>query len=148
MIEVSQEVEAYIAALPENRQAPVRTLRALLREQLPTELEETIAYGMISYVVPLRVFPAGYHAQPGQPLPFVSLAAQKHHIALYHMGLYVDPEAVEWFRSAYVKATDAKLDMGKSCIRFKPSADLPLDLIAELCRRIPLDAYIRQYARR
>ena len=148
MIEGSPPVDTYIAALPESRQAAIQALRRVLREHLPPVLEETIAYGMITYVVPLSVFPAGYHAQPGQPLPYVSLASQKHHNALYHMGLYADPEAVDWFRAAYEKATHTKLDMGKSCIRFKPAADLPLDLIAELCRKIPLDAYIRQYEQR
>jgi hypothetical protein len=100
---------------------------------------------MIGYVVPLSLYPNGYHAQKGEPLPFLSLAAQKNYIALYHMGLYGSHEIEDWFRKEYAKRVTGKLDMGKSCIRFKHPKDIPFDLIAELCSKISVEEHIKNY---
>ncbi|NCA98897.1 MAG: DUF1801 domain-containing protein [Clostridia bacterium] len=134
--------EDYLAALPDNQREPVTRLREILRANLPPELEETMAYGMITYVVPHAIYPPGYHVDPRQALPFVSLAAQKNHIALYHMALYALPEQLDWLTAAYEKTGTGKLDMGKSCIRFKPRQQIPYDLIAELCHRVSVADYI------
>ena len=104
-----------------------------------------MAYGMITYVVPHAIYPPGYHVDPRQALPFVSLAAQKNHIALYHMALYALPGQLDWFTAAYADEVPGKLDMGKSCIRFKPGQTIPYDLIAELCRRVSVAEYLATY---
>ena len=134
--------EEYLAALPDHQCESVTRLREILRANLPSELEETMAYGMITYVVPHAIYPPGYHVDPRQALPFVSLAAQKNHIALYHMALYALREQLDWFTAAYADGVPGKLDMGKSCIRFKPGQTIPYDLIAELCRQVSVAEYL------
>lgn len=140
-----ETVKAYIAALPENRQAVIEKLRETILANLPDGFEEQLSYGMISYVVPLSRYPQGYHAQPGEPLPFLALASQKNHIALYHMGLYGKPDLEAWFVEEYAERVPTKLDMGKSCIRFKNPDHIPYDLVAELCQKITVDQYITAY---
>src|SRR5690554_5674296 len=123
--------EAYINQLPEDRKLAVETLRKTILENLPQGFEETMNYGMIGYVVPLSKYPNGYHAGKNQPLPFMNIASQKNFIALYHMGIYTDQELMDWFVHEYPKHSKTKLDMGKSCIRFKKINQIPFDLIGE-----------------
>lgn len=138
-------VEEYIAALPDDRKSAIEKLRNIVLQNLPDGFEEQITYGMIGYVVPLSRYPNGYHVTKGEPLPFFAIASQKNHIALYHMGLYGNEEIEKWFRNEYVKYVPTKLDMGKSCIRFKNPKHIPYDLIAELCQKITVDEYINNY---
>ena len=142
MQSTATSAEAYLAELPEERQAPMKRLRQTLRDNLPEGFEETMAYGMIGYVVPHSLYPAGYHCDPKQPLPFISLASQKNYIALYHMGLYSDPNLLEWFKAEYAKQVPTRLDMGKSCIRFKKPENIPYELIAKLARKISPQEWI------
>ena len=138
-------VEEYIAALPENRKPAIEKLRKIILENLPEGFEEQLSYGMIGYVVPFTLYPKGYHAKKGEPLPFISLASQKNHIALYHMGLYGKPKLEKWFVKEYADRVPTKLDMGKSCIRFKNPDHIPYDLVAELVQKITVDEYIQAY---
>jgi uncharacterized protein YdhG (YjbR/CyaY superfamily) len=140
-----KSVEEYIAALPEDRKPIIEKLRNVILENLPEGYEEQLSYGMIGYVVPLSRYPKGYHAKEGEPLPFLSLASQKNYIALYHMGLYGKPTLEEWFVKEYTHRVPTKLDMGKSCIRFKNPDHIPYDLVAELCQRMSVDEFIRIY---
>lgn len=140
-----KSVEEYIAALPEDRKPIIEELRNVILENLPEGYEEQLSYGMIGYVVPLSRYPQGYHAKEGEPLPFLSLASQKNHIALYHMGLYGKPKLEEWFVKAYADRVPTKLDMGKSCIRFKNPDHIPYDLVAELCQKMSVDEFISIY---
>jgi uncharacterized protein YdhG (YjbR/CyaY superfamily) len=137
--------EEYISNLPEDRKGSMERLRGTIKENLPEGYEEITSYEMIGYVVPHRLYPPGYHVSPSQPLPFISLASQKNYIALYHMGIYTFPEVLEWFQEEYPKHVKTKLDMGKSCIRFKKPDSIPYELIAELCRKISVEDYIRKY---
>ena len=138
-------VEEYIEALSEDRKAMIEKLRNVILDNLPEGYEEQLSYGMIGYVVPLSRYPQGYHAKEGEPLPFISLASQKNYIALYHMGLYGKPELEEWFVKEYSNRVPTKLNMGKSCIRFKNPDHIPYDLVAELCQKISVDELIRIY---
>jgi len=137
--------DAYVAQLPEDRQEAIQRLRQVIRTHLPPGFEETMGYGMIGYVVPHSLYPAGYHCDPKLPLPFINLASQKQFIALYHMGVYADPELLEWFTEAYAQAGIGKPDMGKSCIRFKKPEKIPYDLIGELCGKMTPQAWIARY---
>ncbi|WP_375764896.1 DUF1801 domain-containing protein [Archangium gephyra] len=137
-------VDQYLASLPEDRRAAISAVRAVIRENLDKNYEEGIQYGMIGYYVPHKVFPAGYHCDPKQPLPFAALASQKNHMAVYLMGVYGQPEQEKWFRDAWAK-TGKKLDMGKSCVRFKKLEDVALDVLGETIRRTPAKAYIAHY---
>jgi hypothetical protein len=137
---------AYIQDIEDdNRRAAFEQLRETVLGNLPDGFEEAMSYGMIGYVVPHRLYPAGYHCDPKLPLPFVAIAAQKNFIALYHMGIYAIPELLEWFVTEYPKHSKAKLDMGKSCIRFKKTADIPLELIGLLMQKITMDTWIAVY---
>lgn len=137
--------EEYIAQLPEERKGIVERLRNVIKENLPDGFKETISYGMIGFVVPFELYPAGYHCKPKVELPFVNIASQKHYISLYHMGLYVKPELMEWFKTEYTKYCKTKLDMGKSCMRFKKMNDIPYELIAELSTKITVNEWIKCY---
>ncbi|HEX5751769.1 MAG TPA: DUF1801 domain-containing protein [Archangium sp.] len=137
-------VEQYLASLPEDRRAAVSAVREVILENLDEDYEEGIQYGMLGYYVPHEVFPAGYHVDPKQPLPFAALASQKNHMAVYLMGVYGQPQLEKWFRDAWTK-TGRKLDMGKSCVRFKKLEDVALDVLGEAIRRVPAKAYIQQY---
>lgn len=145
MMDDIRTVEDYIEALPSERKEVITKLRKIIQENLPEGFEENFSYGMIGYVVPLSLYPRGYHAKKGEQLPFLSLASQKNYIALYHMGLYAKDELEEWFRTEYAKSTSSKPDMGKSCIRFKNLRSIPYDLIAELCRKVTAKEYIAAY---
>ncbi len=137
--------EQYLDALPEDRKPAFSRLRQLIREHLPEGFEETMSYGMIGYVVPHSIFPAGYHCDPRSPLPFISIASQKNFIAVYHSGIYADQALLDWFVNEYPKHSNTKLDMGKSCIRFKKINDIPYDLIAELAEKMTPAQWVEKY---
>lgn len=138
-------VEEYLNNLPEERKAAIEKLRKVLAKNLPKGFKEVIGYGMLGYVVPHNLFPAGYHCDPKLPLPFINLASQKNFIALYHMGLYADTSLLEWFTKEYPKHSAAKLDMGKSCIRFKKPEQIPFELIGELAAKLTPQQWIDLY---
>ena len=135
----------YINQLPEDRKQAVSKLRDIIRSNIPEGFVETISYGMIGYVVPHEKYPPGYHADPKLPLPFINIASQKSHIALYHSGVYTIDELHDWFVKEYPKHSDRKLDMGKSCIRFKKPEHIPYQLIGELVSKIDADEWIKIY---
>lgn len=137
-------VAQYLEELPEDRRAALSKLRAVLKKSLPKGLKEVMHYGMIGYVVPHTLYPAGYHCDPAQPLSFVSLASQKNYIALYVMTPSLFPDVEAWLRDAFAKA-GKKLDMGKSCIRFKDANAIPLDIVAELAAKVSVADYIVAY---
>ena len=142
-------VADYLASLPPDRRAALERIREVILANLDSGYEEGLSHGMIGYTVPKSVYPPGYHTDPKQGLPFVSLASQKNYMSLYLMGLYVggtDAPLARWFHEAWAK-TGKKLDMGKSCIRFKKLDDLPLDVIGEAIRRQPARTYIEQYTK-
>lgn len=138
-------VEDYMTNLADDRKSPMSTLRKVINDNLPSNLEETMSYGMIGYVVPKSVYPDGYHCKPELPLPFISIASQKNFIALYHMGMYANQELLDWFVAEYPKHCKRKLDMGKSCVRFKKMDDIPFDLIGELIQKMSADQWIAIY---
>ena len=140
--------EEYIAEVPEERKAAFIRLRETILENLPEGYIEEMNYGMIGYVVPHSVYPAGYHCDPKMPLPFANIASQKNFIGFYHMGLYADEKLMNWFLEEYPKHTEAKLDMGKSCIRFKKPNQIPFDLLGELISKTPAGDWIRLYEER
>ncbi len=137
-------VTEYLASLPADRSKAIRTIRSVIRKNLPKGYEEGLQYGMLGYFVPHSVYPGGYHCDPEQPLPFLSVASQKNHIGLYLFCVYMDTDLQQWFVKAW-KATGKKLDMGKACVRVKHVDDIPLELLGELVRRCPVDAFIAQY---
>lgn len=137
--------EAYIAEIPADRQKAFSKLRSVIKKNLPKGFKESMGYGMIGYCVPHSKYPAGYHCDPKQPLPFMSIASQKNFIAVYHMGVYALPDLNKWFTTAHAKASPKKLDMGKSCIRYKKPEDIPFELIGELASKITPDEWIRYY---
>ena len=137
----AKTVEAYLDELPPDRRATVGAVREVIRENLPEGYEEGIEYGLIGYYIPLERYPKTYNKRP---LGLAALAAQKNYFSLYLNNVYQDGEAAQWFKDAY-RATGKKLDMGKSCVRFKKLDDLPLDLVAEAIRRTPVDELIEQY---
>jgi len=141
----AESPEDYIQQVPEERQSTLKKLRKTIKDKLPIGFEEGIMYGMIGYYVPHSIYPDGYHCSPEQPLPFMSFASQKNSVNLYHSGIYSQPELHDWFVSEYPKHCKGKLDMGKSCIRFKKLDDIPFDLIAELCTKMTVDQYIDIY---
>jgi uncharacterized protein YdhG (YjbR/CyaY superfamily) len=140
----AKTVKQYLGALPPDRRAAIEVVRKTILEHLPKGYEETIAYGMLGYVVPLKLYPKGYLGKKDVPLPYASLASQKNYMALYLMSIYGDKETEQWFVKAY-KATGKKLDMGKSCIRFKTLEDLPLDVIGRAIAMTPAEKYIERY---
>lgn len=137
--------EEYIDKLPPERKVAIAKLRKVILESLPDGFEESMNYGMIGYVVPHDIYPDGYHVNPSQPLPFMSIASQKNFIGVYHMGIYVNDELMEWFISEYPKHCDTRLDMGKSCIRLKKIDQLPYELIGELAGKMSAREWIEQY---
>ncbi len=139
------KTEELIAALPDDRKEAIKKLRDTIKKNLPRGFEETVSSGMINWVVPHKAYPAGYHCDPKQPLPFLSLASQKNNISLYHMGLYGDPEMLKWFQAEWAKASKRKLDMGKSCIRFKKPDEIPFDLIGQLASKMSPADWIDRY---
>lgn len=137
--------EEYISQVPIERQDTLKKLRATISEYLPSGFEEGIQYNMIGYYVPHDLYPGGYHCNPKEPLPFMSFASQKNSINLYHSGIYAIPELNQWFVKEYPKHCKTKLDMGKSCIRFKKLDDIPFKLIGELCTKLTPQQWIDIY---
>lgn len=137
--------EDYIGQVPEERQSAMHTLRSTILENLPEGFQETMSYGMIGYVVPHSIYPDGYHCKPETPLPFINIASQKNFIALYHSGIYAKKELLDWFVGEYPKYVKTKLDMGKSCIRFKKIETIPYALIGELCTKLTVEEWIATY---
>jgi len=137
--------DEYVAAIPEERQAVVNQLRNVIKKNLPKGFSEVISYGMIGYVVPHSLYPSGYHCDPKLPLPFMNLGSQKNFIALYHNGIYAHPELMDWFVTEYPKHVKTKLDMGKSCIRFKKIDQIPIELIGELASKMTVQQWITIY---
>lgn len=147
-------VAEYLSSLPEDRRTAIARVRQVMLANLDKDYEEGMSYGMIGYYVPHRVFPAGYHCDPKQGLPFAALASQKNYMSLYLMGLYCgcvdgvnDTALVRWFREAWAKSGKKSLDMGKSCIRFKNIDDLALDVLGEAIHRMPAKVYVEHYTK-
>lgn len=138
-------ISEYVNALPEERRVVIQKLQSLMKKNLPKGFEEQLSYGMIGYVVPHKIYPDGYHCDPKLPLPFISMASQKNFIALYHMGIYAVPQLLNWFVEEYPKHCKSRLDMGKSCIRFKKMEDIPYDLLAELMKKMTVQDWISCY---
>lgn len=138
--------QEYLENLPEDRKKPVNDLRDIVLNNMPHGLEEDMLYGMLGYCVPKSVYEPGYHVgKEWSPLPFVNIASQKNFIALYHSGIYAHKPLYDWFVKEYPKHSKYKLDMGKSCIRFKKVNDIPLDLIAELMTKMTVKEWIGIY---
>ena len=141
----SKTILEYISQLTEDRKEPISKLRNIINQNIDRGFSEEINYGMIGWVVPHSLYPEGYHCDPKLPLPFMSIASQKHFIAVYHMGVYASPKLLEWFISEYPKHCSTKLDMGKSCIRFKNIENIPYILIGELVTKISANDWIMLY---
>ncbi|UMB60972.1 DUF1801 domain-containing protein [Lutibacter sp. A80] len=145
MLYKANSPEEYIAQLPEDRAFYFKKLRATILNSIPKGFKEEISYGMIGYVVPKSIYPNGYHCNTSLPLPFASIASQKNFIALYHMGIYANKELYDWFVFEYPKHCKRKLDMGKSCIRFKKPEEIPFELIAQLMQKVSVSNWINLY---
>lgn len=137
--------QEYLDALPEDRKVVISELRKVIKANLPTGFEEQMNYGMIGFVVPHSIYPKGYHCDSNLPLPFMNIASQKNFVAVYHMGIYSDEKLMDWFKNEYARFTKAKLDMGKSCIRFKKLDQIPYKLIGELASKITVEDWIKTY---
>ncbi|MCW4470273.1 DUF1801 domain-containing protein [Flavobacterium sp. MFBS3-15] len=138
-------VNDYMEALPEDRKIAMQKLREVINANLPGGFDERISYGMIGWVVPHSAYAPGYHCDPKLPLPFLSIASQKNFIAVYHMGIYASKDLLDWFTAEYPKHVKTKLDMGKSCIRFKKPEAIPFGLIGELVSKMTMEDWINLY---
>ena len=138
-------VEAYLVELPEDRKKPMKELRKEIKKNIPKGFKEVMGYGNMGWSVPHSLYPAGYHCNPRNPLPFMGMASQKNFIAVYHMGVYADPKLLKWFTYAYAKTGAGRLDMGKSCIRFTNMEKIPYKLIGELASKMTPDDWINMY---
>ncbi len=141
----SKTVNDYLKEIPAERKESFNKLRNEILKNLPKGLEEGMTYGMIGYYVPHSIYPDGYHCDPKQPLPFAGLASQKNFISFYHMGMYSDEKLLDWFKNEYPKYSKAKLDMGKSCVRFKKMDDIPFSLIGKLMKKLTVKDWIQYY---
>ena len=141
----AKTIAEYLESLPADRKNAIATLRNEVLKNLPMGFREEMSYGMIGYVVPLDIYSPGYHCNPRLPLPFANIASQKNFIAFYHMGIYSDPKLFNWFVDAWQKLTPGKLDMGKSCLRFKKPEQIPYNLIGELMSKISPADWIKMY---
>lgn len=141
----ADNVKEYLDKIPEERKEAMLLLYKTISEHLPPGFQEGTSYGMMGWDVPLDIYPAGYHCTPGKPLPFLGMASQKNSINLYHMGIYADPELLQWFTDEFPKHSSKKLDMGKSCIRFKKPQDIPHALIGELVSKMSLEKWVELY---
>ncbi|HQS24796.1 MAG: hypothetical protein B7Y11_06895 [Sphingobacteriia bacterium 24-36-13] len=141
----AKTVVEYLEQIPEEQKSVVVKLQKTIKKNLPKGFKEIMNYGMIGYVVPHSIYPDGYHCDPKLPLPFMGLAAQKNFVAFYHMGIYGDSKLLKWFTEAYTKEVPSKLDMGKSCLRFKKNAIIPYELIGELVQKMTTEDWINLY---
>ncbi|WP_347924222.1 DUF1801 domain-containing protein [Pontimicrobium sp. SW4] len=137
--------EDYISQIPKERQEAMKKLRKVIQDNLPKGFEEGMNYNMIGYYVPHSIYPNGYHCDTKLPLPFMNIASQKNFVAVYHMGMYAKKEILDWFTSEYPKHCKYKLDMGKSCVRFKKIEDIPYELIGQLTAKMSADEWIQVY---
>lgn len=142
---IGKTVEEILISLPEDRLEPFNKLHDVIMQNLPRGFEAAISYGGLGYVIPHSLYPAGYHCKPIEPLPFAGIASQKNSINFYHMGIYSDPKLLEWFVSEYPNYSEQKLDMGKSCIRFKKLDQIPYKLIGELMKKMSAKKWITIY---
>ena len=141
----NKTVNEYFESLPDDRKAAMTRLRKVILDNIPSGFSEQMSYGMVGYVVPHSIYPPGYHCDRKLPLPFVNIASQKNFIALYHMGIYADKKIHDWFTSEYPKYSSSKLDMGKSCIRFKKQEQIPYELLGQLMKKISPEFWIKTY---
>lgn len=137
--------DEYINSLPDDRKMYMEKLRNVILKNLPKGFHEGMGYGMMGYSVPHSIYPKGYHCKPTDPLPFMGMASQKNSINFYHMGIYANKELYDWFVAEYPKHSSRKLDMGKSCIRFKKFEEIPFDLIGELVTKVSVEDWIATY---
>ncbi len=137
--------QEYIDSLQEERKKPMEELRKAIKKNLSKEYAECMAYGMLGYVIPLKVYPAGYHCDPKLPLGYMNLGSQKNFIVIHHLGIYGDKKLLDWFVKEFPKHSKAKLDMGKGCIRFKKMDDIPYKLIGELAGKLSAKEWITLY---
>ena len=135
----------YKKNVPEDKKDVFDKLMKTVRENIPKGFSEELSYGIPAWVVPHSLYPKGYHCAPELPLPFVSIASQKNFIALYHMGIYATPDLLNWFIKEYPKHSKRKLDMGKSCIRFKKMDDIPFELIGDLMKKMNPKEWMKKY---
>jgi hypothetical protein len=145
MQSTAKTVNDYLEEIPEERKVAFLKLRNSILDNLPKGFEEEISYGMLGYVVPHSIYPNGYHCNPKLPLPFINIGSQKNFIAMHHLGIYANPELLDWFTNEYPKHSTQKLDMGKGCIRFKKMEHIPFDLIAELAGKLTVEEWIECY---
>lgn len=141
----ANSISEYLENIPDERKEVMQKLITTIRKTLPKGFAEQLGYGMPAWVIPYSLYSDGYHCTPELPLPFINVASQKNFIALYHMGVYANPELLNWFVSEYPKYCKYKLDMGKSCVRFKKMEDIPFDLIGELCSKMSPKDWIKLY---
>jgi uncharacterized protein YdhG (YjbR/CyaY superfamily) len=141
----AKTVKEYFDQLPGDRKKAMTELRKAIKKNIPKGFKEEMNYGMVGYVVPHSLYPAGYHCNPELPLPFLGIASQKNFVAVYHMGIYSDPKLLKWFTTEFKKHSKARLDMGKSCIRFKKPDEIPFPLIGELVSKMTPQDWIEKY---
>lgn len=137
--------DTYTDLINDKQRPAIIKLREVINAAIPEGFKEETAYGMMGWCVPHSIFPAGYHCNPKQPLPFAGIAAQKNFIAVYHMGIYAIPELLDWFVAEHAKRSPKRLDMGKSCIRYKKPEDIPYDLIGELFAKLTVNDWVKVY---
>lgn len=147
MQSVAATPEEYLANLPEDRNEVMTKLRKAINKNIPKGFQEVMVYGSLGWVVPHSLYSTGYHCDPKTPLPFLNIASQKNHIAVYHMGIYSSGPLLDWFKSEWAKHSSKRLDMGKSCIRFKKAEDVPVALIGELASKMTPQEWIEIYER-
>jgi len=145
MQSTATSVEQYLKELPQDRHEAMNKLRKEIAINLPEGFKEEMSYGMIGYVVPHSLYPEGYHCDPKLPLGYMSIASQKNFIAVYHMGMYLDNNLLQWFLKEYAVSSPSKPDMGKSCIRFKKMEAIPYKLIGELAGKMAVQEWITKY---
>lgn len=141
----AQSVEEYLNELPEDRREAIAKLRKVVLKNLPKGFKEGMGYGMLCYSIPHSLYPAGYHCDPSQPVPFMSIASQKNFIAVYHMGVYAIPQLLDWYLKEYPKYFKTKPDMGKSCLRFKKPDQIPYQLLGELATKVTPAEWLHFY---
>jgi len=142
---MSEQVDQYMANVDIKWRDAFKTLKEVIDQNIPEGFELDFQYGMPTYVVPFSIYPNGYHCKKDTPLPFISIAAQKRHLALYHMGIYADEDLLKWFQNEYANHSDTKLNMGKSCIRFTNPEKIPFQLIGELVSKMTVEDWIKKY---
>ena len=138
-------IETYLNSLSKDRKESVQKIIKVVEDNIPFGYSKIMNYNMPSFVIPHSIYPSGYHVTPDLPLPFIGVASQKNHIGFYHMGLYAKPELLDWFISEYQKFCTSKLDMGKSCVRFKEMDDIPYELVGELSKKMTTKEWINIY---